>query len=301
MGGILLKTVIIDGLQAPISAAFVTPSFPSDLGRCELLVESRETLASNFIHYLLIDEPHIPAFKHLESKTTKIIPSRELLGKYLRRIPGNNGHWIGLLTPPVRGWMTQQLRKLAICNHVSEDIVVCIDSDTAFIRPFSIDNITENGKIGLLDVNYRDASIDKWTRVAESLLGLPKNSVPVRNHVAHLVPGVRRHVVDMLDHIQKTQNKPWQIALARRLTFSEYTLYGAYIRGNVGYENSMHVPSSEPLVRQPWSHDFSSQQSIRDYICEPNVGNIAVMIHSKFGISADALRPHFREVWNSNY
>lgn len=293
------EKVKIDGTQSPFSAAFVTPTFPSDLGRCELLVESRERLASGFPHYLLIDEPHIPAFKHLESKSTKIIPSRELLGKYLRRIPGNSGHWIGMLTPPVRGWMTQQLRKLAICNHISEDIVICIDSDTAFVRPFSIENVMEGGKIGLLDVNYRDASIDKWTRISETLLGLPINSVPVRNHVAHLVPWARQHVIDMLGQIEETQNNPWQIALARRLTFSEYTLYGAYIRGSVGYERSMHAPSSEPLVRQPWSHDFSSDQNIRDYICAPYAGNIAVMIHSKFGISADDLRPHFREVWNS--
>lgn len=286
-------------MVAPYSAAFVTPTFPADLGRCELLVESRERLAPDFKHYLLIDEPHIPAFKHLESQTTKIIPSRELLGNYLRRIPGKSGHWIGVFTPPVRGWMTQQLRKLAICQHISDDIVICIDSDTAFIRPFSVDHVMENGKIGLLDVDYRDASIDKWTRVSESLLGLPRNSVDVRNHVAHLVPWVRNHVVDMLHHIEKTQNKPWQIALARRLTFSEYTLYGAYIRGNVGYERSMHVPSSKPLVRQPWSHDFSTDQNIRDYICKTHPANIAVMVHSKFGISADDLRPHFREVWSS--
>ena len=158
----------------------------------------------------------------------------------------------------------------------------------------------ENGKIGLLDVNYRDASIDKWTSIAETLLGLPAGSVPVRNHVGHLVPWVRKHVVEMLKVVETTHNRPWPISLARRLTFSEYTLYGAYIRGSIGYENSMHGPSSIPLVRQPWSHDFSSVSDIRAYICEPFAGNIAVMIHSKFGISADDLRPHFREAWNSN-
>lgn len=296
----MLKDLSSGGLPHPLTAAFVTPSFPLDLARCELLVESRERLASDFTHYLLIDEPHIPVFKHLESDTTKIVPSRDLLGQYLRRIPGSSGYWIGLFTPPVRGWMTQQLRKLAICNHISEDIVICIDSDTAFVRPFRIDDVIEEEKIGLLDVPYRDASTDKWTRVSETLLGLPKDSVPVRNHVAHLVPWVRNHVIDMLHHVEKTQNKPWQIVLARQLTFSEYTLYGAYIRGRLGYENSMHVPSSLPLVRQPWSHDFGSSESMRAYICFPEPGNVAVMIHSKFGISADDLRPHFREIWNSN-
>lgn len=281
------------------SLAFVTPSFPADLARCELLVESLDRFAPAYPHYLLLDEPHVPLFRHLESERTRIIPSQQLIGEYFSRLPGDSGYWVSLRTLPVRGWMTQQLRKLAVAVELNVDIVICVDSDTAFIRPFELSSILEDGRIGLLDVGYQDEMITKWTRISERLLKLPNGSADVRNHVGHLVAWHRPHLIAMLERLEAVASVPWPVAIARRATFSEYTLYGVYVRSVLGYGDSQHAPSERYLVRQPWDHDFSTRDGLRDYIAAPHPDNIAVMVHSKFGIPAEKLRPHFLAAWDS--
>ncbi len=69
-------------------------------------------------------------------------------------MPGKSGWWLSLRAPPVRGWIMQQIKKIAAIKAVPEQTVVFCDSDTAFFRRFGRDNLLVEGKIGLLDVNY---------------------------------------------------------------------------------------------------------------------------------------------------
>ncbi len=281
------------------SIAFVTPSYTADLERCELLVESLDRFAPDIRHYLLVDGPEIANFKHLESARTVLVPSEEILDRRLRRLPGNSGVWVSWQTLPVRGWITQQLRKLACPTVVSEEAIVCLDSDTTFIRPFSTGHILEHGKLGLLDVDYTAGLVSRWTAYAASLVGAEPALCSPRGHVGHLVVWSRRHLLALHQCIEEATGIPWQIAIGRKPTISEYILYGTYIRCIVGYDESDHMPSTRPLVRQPWQHDLSTTEGLRNYINDPEPENIAVMIHSKFGISAKDVRPLFENSWAS--
>lgn len=281
------------------SIAFITPSYGPDLGRCEILVESVRRFAADVNHYIVVDRQDRSIFAHLAGPRTIIVPSEEVLHPAFHRIPGRKGVWLSFRALPLRGWMAQQLMKLGAPGYAGEDVFVCLDSDMAFVRPFQADHLLERGRLGLLDVDYAGGLVPTWTEVAADLLGLPRTDCPPRGHVGEMIVWTREHLLQLHSRMETVKSLPWQIAIARKRTFSEYVLYGTFVRCALGYPRSAHVPSVQPLVRQPWAHDFSTPEGIRDFIGNIEPGNIAVMIHSKYDLTAADLRPHFEHAWNA--
>jgi Family of unknown function (DUF6492) len=281
-----------------MSLAFVTPSYGPDFERCALLVESLNHFAHAFTHYLIVDAPDVPQFRALASGRTRIIDSREVMDPRFVRLPLRGGTWCNWRTLPMRGWISQQIRKLAAPRIAQEDTLVMIDSDTAFVRQFSPDHVLEGGKVGLLDVDYCADMVPKWTGVAESLLEL-KQAVPLRGHVGHLIAWDRAHLCGLQAHIETATGLPWQVAIGRKPTFSEYILYGVYIRAVVGYAASRHAPTARPLIKQPWAYDLRSDAGRKAYFSEIEPENIGVMIHSKDGIAAQDVRRYLDPIFKA--
>jgi hypothetical protein len=278
------------------SLAFVTPSYPPDLARCELLVESLDRFGPTFKHYIIIDRADMPAFAHLASARTILIEAESVIDSRFIRIPWKGSSWYNWRALPMRGWISQQVYKLAAVKVVPEDILVMTDSDTTFVRPFTVDNFLVDGKTGLLDVDYCAGMVPMWTRVATKLLGLPAEP-PLRGHVGNLIAWRREHILGLHSHIERVTGLPWQIAIARQRTFSEYILYGCYLRDVIGYGASHHAPSTRALVKQPWDHDLSTQAGLKNYFDAIEPDNIAVMIHSKDGLPVSAARPYFETLF----
>jgi Family of unknown function (DUF6492) len=281
-----------------MSLAFVTPSYGPDFERCALLVESLDRFAPAHRHYLIVDAPDLPRFRALASNRTMIVDSREVMDARFTRLPLRGGMWCNWRTLPMRGWISQQIRKLAAPRIADEATLVMIDSDTAFVRPFLPEHVREDGKLGLLDVDYCAGMVPKWTAVAESLLGL-KSPAPLRGHVGHLIAWDRAHVLGLQERIEAATGLPWQVAIGRKPTFSEYVLYGVYVRQVLGYAASHHAPTVRPLIKQPWEYDMRNEAGRAAYFSEIAPENIAVMIHSKDGIATSDVRryldPIFRQ------
>lgn len=271
------------------SVAFVTPTFLPDLKRCETLVRSLDLFAPDVRHYLIVDSFEMAAFRYLESARTILLTAEDVIGIPQLRVPLGQNFWLHWRTLPMRGWIRQQLLKMAATSTLEHDVLVCIDSDVAFVRPFSPDLLLKDGKIGLLDVGYSDDMVEEWTGRAEGLLGLPRGSATRRGHVGHLISWSGEHMRGLQRRVESVTGLPWQIAIGRCRTFSEYILYGVYLREVVGYPNSLHAPTDLALVRQPWHHDLSTSEGLRRFIEELDEDNIAVMIHSKFDISPNAV------------
>ncbi len=272
--------------------AFVTPSYPPDLERCELLVESLDRFGSAFKHYIIVDRAHMPAFAHLASSRTIMVEAESVIDRRFIRISWKGSSWYNWRALPMRGWISQQVYKLAAVKVVPEDILVMTDSDTTFVRPFTVDNFLIDGKTGLLDVDYCAGMVPTWTAVATKLLGLPAPPA-LRGHVGNLIAWRREHILGLHALIEHATGLPWQIAIARQRTFSEYILYGCYLRHVIGYAASHHAQSTRALVKQPWDHDLSTQAGLTAYFDAIEPDNIAVMIHSKDGLPVSAARPYF--------
>ncbi len=278
------------------SLAFVTPSYTPDLERCALLVRSLDRFGPSFKHYIIIDRAEMPAFAHLASERTILIEAESVMDHRFVRIPWKGGTWLNWRTLPMRGWISQQVKKLASVNFVTEDILVMTDSDATFVKPVSVEYFLIDGKAGLLDVDYCADMVPTWTNVAKKLLGLsitPK----LRGHVGTMIAWRREHMLALHAHIETATGLPWQIAIARQRTFSEYILYGIFVREVLGYDASQHAPSTRSLVKQPWDHDLSTQSGLKAYFDTIESDNIAVMIHSKDGLPVSAARPYFEALF----
>ena len=271
--------------------AFVTPSYGPDLERCALLVESLDRFGPSFRHYIIVDRVELPDFAHLASERTILIESEAVIDSRFFRIPWKGGIWLNWRTLPVRGWISQQIKKLASAKVVTEDVLVMTDSDATFVKPVTVDHFLVDAKVGLLDVDYCADMVPKWTAVATQLLGL--DTPPgLRGHVGTMIAWHRGHMFGLLDRIEHTTAMPWQVAIARQRTFSEYILYGVYIREVLGYPASRHAPSTRALVKQPWDYQLSMPTEMERFFADIDQENIAIMIHSKDGLPVSAARPH---------
>jgi Family of unknown function (DUF6492) len=280
--------------------AIVTPSFGGDFERCELLTESIKNCGPGWIHYIIVDKHDIPKFRTLADSKTIIMDSREILDSRLIKTPGRSGIWLSFKTPPVRGWMTQQIRKLGIHQIIDQDNFLCCDSDTVFLKRFSKGNFLVNEKLGLLDVDFRDKYVDIWTKKAEQLFGMKPHSVMPRGHVGMMIMWNRRILAQLQNVIEGHCNVNWQIAVARNATFSEYITYGVFVRSMIGYENSPHNPSDVDLVKTNWGKTLNSKQDFADFFQTLLDTQIAAMVHSKDGISVKTYREAVELHWKHN-
>jgi hypothetical protein len=280
------------------SFAIVTPTYAPDLKRCELLAESLDRTVPGVPHYLIVDRRDRSAFNHLAGGSRRLIDSEALVGHWMWRIPGSKGFWLSLKAPPVRGWVIQQILKIGAIEAVPERTLVYCDSDTAFFRHFDRDDLLINGKIGLLDVPFTNDNIRRWTAAARRLLGLAQRDDGYRTHVGNMICWNRETVIAMRRRIETSTGLNWQVALARTSHFSEYMIYGVFVREVLGYDAVDHAPSTVPLVKASWDTQLIGNSAIDSFFTEFDPRTVAVMIHSKDRIDPARYRHHLERRWN---
>ena len=109
------------------SVAFVTVSYGPDRDRCGLLCRSMDALApATSDHVIIVDRADLPQFRELESGHRRIVATEDVLPNRVWRLEARR---VGLrsnvflhLGKPIRGWLVQQLVKLAACREVAADI-----------------------------------------------------------------------------------------------------------------------------------------------------------------------------------
>ena len=97
--------------------------------------------------------------------------------------------------------------------------------------------------------------------------------------------------------IQAHSSLDWAIAVARESTFSEYVLYGVFVRELVGYDAVDHTPSAVPLVKASWGYDLTTENRMAAFFSKFDPRTVAVMIHSKDRIDLAGLRLHLERHW----
>jgi Family of unknown function (DUF6492) len=273
------------------SVAFVTKSYGPDFERCELLCRSIETLAPGRRHWVIVDSHDLAAFQGLESATTRIVTTEELLPRRVRRFDihrlGKNV-WLGAGMRPMRGWLVQQLAKLAIAFVANEDVLVHADSDVALIRPFREARLTDAG--GSLRLFRIPAAIDdglpdhvRWHRTAEHLLGIPARALPLPDYVGGLIPWRRELVMTMLQQIETRSGRDWMRTLARAQHISEYILYGRFVEDALGRSNGR-PGSSISICRCYWGSEPLTNPELESFVAEASPDEVAVMVSAKAGM-----------------
>src|SRR5262249_52808460 len=139
---------------------------------------------------------------------------------------------------PVRGWIQQQVVKLAAIAAAECDVVLVVDSDVEFIRPFAAEIFVRKGTVRFFcKPNQIDKRLPRhmtWHRVARALLGLPSAEPPYSDYISSPLAWDPMIVRQMLARVTATTGRPWPTAIAEQLHFSECVLYGVFGGGGSG-------------------------------------------------------------------
>jgi hypothetical protein len=220
------------------SYALVTPSFSLDAERCRLLLESVDRwVAPGVRHYLVVDRRDLSLFNSMRSARTEVLVVEDITPRWLIRLPGIRRFWLSLRSPPVRNWIMQQVIKLSIPTMVPEDVLLYTDSDVFFVGPYDPRAFERDGKLPLFVERGQRGLIknnDAWHRVAAELLGLEPQQSYDTGYIGNVIPWRRDIAVALLQRIAAVADKPWQLAVTRRLVFAEYILYGMFSQDVLG-------------------------------------------------------------------
>jgi Family of unknown function (DUF6492) len=275
------------------TVAFVTISYGPDRDRCALLRRSMEVFAPNVEHWIVVEGPDLPLFKSLQDSKTTLVTTEEVLPLWLRRlnlqrIGVRSNIWLQARGRPVRGWLVQQLVKLALAEQMAADVVVYADSDVVLMRPFRSGSVIDpDGRVrlyvspGAIDEGLPEHVL--WHRSAERLLGLEPMSAPMPDYITHLVPWKRENAAAMLAHIEATTGRHWLRAVAAASDVSEYVLYGRFVTEVLG-ENAGQYITSSSLCRDYWTTTPLSDGELAAFIDGVGPEEIGVSITAKAGM-----------------
>ncbi len=280
----------------PRSFAFVTPSHAPDFQRCRLLVDSIACHAPDDVrHHLIVSRRDERLFSALRSARTEVLLEEDILPSWIFRVPFVRGLWLSLKTPPLRGWILQQLLKLSVSEAIPADVYVFVDSDTFLVRPFDPRETVRDGKVPLFrekgPANVSDFN-DRWHAAAATLLGVPLAGPHETNYVTNLVTWRRDALLALHARIEKTTGRPWAASVGRQLTVSEYALYGTFCEHVLG-EDAGHYHSDRITTLNHWDTsplDAAGLAALGERLAPHHVG---VMISAKSGTSVEAVRAAF--------
>jgi hypothetical protein len=199
--------------------------------------------------------------------------------------------WLQARGRPIRGWLVQQLVKLAVTKLLSADVVVHADSDVVLIRPFSPDTVVDGeGRVRLYErPEYVDAAMPdhvRWHRSAEKLLDLGPAEPPLPDYISTLVPWKRQNAVALLDHVEKTTGRHWIRALAAAWNVSEYILYGRFVRDVLGASGGQFV-SQSPLCLDYYKRVPLTVDELTTFLDGVGEEAIAVSLTAKAGMNPE--------------
>jgi len=293
---------------APLSAGLITCSFSGDLDVCRLLCESVDRFVPEAIaHTLYVPEKDRPLFAPLASARRRILAQEDLLPRWFVKLPMPPQPWRGwlrlprrnvYLTPfslPVRGWIAQQMMKIAATAAADTEIVVHVDSDNAFIRPLKPADLSRDGRARL----YRSpemvpmAGHRLWHSAAGRLLGLPPRDFYDAEYIDQLVVWRRAVVLKLIARLAETQGTDWRIALARTPHFAEYILYGVFADKVLGLEDAGLAATPDSLCLSRWSEAFDDAADEDAFLAAIRPGHAACLIQSTIAMPLAARRALF--------
>ena len=216
----------------------LTPSCARDLERFALQRESIRRCGIDLPHVALVNAEDAAAFEALPHQsnlrivtTADVLPAKIEARRRAWRISRRDWrYWV--TGKGISGWMAQQLLKLAAPEIVETESVLCLDSDTLFVR--RVDDTDFHAADGRLHLYETDDDLDvemaEWQAHSLRYLGLSTTGVPLARWTHSPVPLQCGVLKEMRDALQARHRKPWMEAIIDGSRITEYTTYGVYAR-----------------------------------------------------------------------
>jgi len=283
-----------------MKTAVMTASWSADLKRCSLMCESVDRfLSGDWHHYLLVEPRDVPAFKSLEGPRRTVISEADLFPRWLRAFPdpsnlGRRHVWLSPFSLPLRGWHAQQIRRLALAQHVDADMLLSIDSDVVMVRPYDPSGMWVDGKMRMFridgGINQDMAEHRQWLAHAGKLLGLPASVTPAHDYINTFIGWRVDAARAMLDHIEKISGRHWIRALISSRAISECTIYGRF--ADEVLEGEGHVCSDQALCHMLWLSESypDTPEGLQTFMAELQPHQVAIGVQSFVGHDLSEIR-----------
>ena len=264
----------------------VTPTYAPDLDLFSDLHESvLQCFPANVRHVVVVTERNIVPFRRFEGPRCTVVGIDDVLPRSVRALPRVQTR-INLRqpVPPLRGWILQQLVKLAVAERAQERIVIMADSDLVFVRPVTVETFAPGGRVRLYRKdNAVDGSMSRhvrWHAVARKLLELPAASPPLPDYVSGLNSWDRQVVKRMLRRIENASGRRWIESVGKELHFSEQILYG--VQADEVEEASDLTPTRDSLCHEYYNNSIPlTPERARAWLASLGPDDVAYMISSK--------------------
>lgn len=266
----------------------VTPTYAPDLPMFADLHRSfLHCFPEEVKHLVVTPRADQDLFRQFEGTRCTVYSLAEVLPQRMVSVPFAN-MWLNWRrpVPPVRGWIMQQLVKLAVADQVDERIVILADSDLSFIRRVTDETFAPGGHVRL----YREEGgvteslprHRRWHEVARQLLRLPAPpDGPLPDYILPLNSWDREVVHGMLERVSSTRRGSWTDLIGSRLHFSEFTLYGVHC------ESLLDGPAGEVtddgLCACYWETHPLDGSAIESFSSSVRSSDVAIMISAKSG------------------
>lgn len=228
-----------------MSLAIVTPSHAPDLASFRRLHASVLRWSDPGVrHIVAVPQQDVALFSSQADDRLEVVGYRGLLPREfiettrlarLRGLP--RGYRIGAINarrpwPPIRGWMLQQIVKLALVSRLEDDVALLIDSDVLAVAPLD-ESVFRRGEAVRL---YRlPGGVDdgmtrhrRWLSESARLLGQSAAETDSPDYIAPLNSWSPTVVRAALDRVSEVTAMPWSRAVGRSLDFSEFMLIGSF-------------------------------------------------------------------------
>src|SRR5882724_11806351 len=184
--------------------AVITKSFAPDFELCADLHRSVLDCSPDSVHHhIIVPWQDLKLFGRLAGSRTHIRCEADFLPSSFVPVPfANFAINLGRPFPPVRGWILQQVIKLAAVAASEADVVLVADSDVEFVRPFTVEAFVRDGVVRLYRKSHAIAEQlprhMAWHRIARALLGLPPADPPYTDYISAMLacdPGIVRQML----------------------------------------------------------------------------------------------------------
>jgi hypothetical protein len=266
--------------------ALVTCSHRPDFERCVRLCKSMDAfMSADISQFIIVPDRDRKLFAPLESSHRSIISTEDVLPARFIQLPLFKKWWLDNGMWPIRGWMMQQITKLCADAVTTCENIIFVDSDIEFIRPLQDDRFVREGALRLLrkPMHKNEGVHLKWHHATAELLGFSPQYFG-SDYIGPLATWRRGNLVLLKHHIEECQGRPWYEAVGRRMTVSEYTLYGVFVEHVLGIEESGHFQASDDLCHCLWFGDETEKFLTQfDHSNAPQ----AVLMQSNIGLNQD--------------
>lgn len=249
------------------ACTILTPSFRREVPLFQALHETVARFApAGFRHVVIVPGRDTALFAPFAGPRTEIVAIEDLvpggfvrLPDMLNPLPSRREIWLSARTRPVRGWIMQQLVKIAAAAAADTDAVLFADSDTVLIRPLTPEALCKDGRLRLFVERGAAAGLEthrRWAATAGQVLGLGP-AVCDDNYIGDFITWRAPVARAMIRRLEEVNGRPWWRVLAAVPAFSEYVLYGRFAE-EAGADSGQ-VPDDAILFRSSWDVDLHAE------------------------------------------